>query len=284
MIAPRGLDEMGTAELIDALLVAQNRVPDAVAQARPAIRAATELLVDRLGAGGRLLLAGAGTSGRLAWMEAAELPGTFGVAPESAVGVLAGAKGFGLSVGDEAEDDAQLALEDIRALTMAASDCLVAVAASGSTPYTVSAAAAARAIGAAVISVTTSAESPLALIADVPIEVLVGPEVLDGSTRMASGTAQKVVLNTLTTAVMVRLGHVHDRYMIDVEPANEKLRRRAVGIVAAIAGVDAARAGEALRDCHSVRAALIHLALDVEPEDAALRAAAHRSLREALRP
>jgi N-acetylmuramic acid 6-phosphate etherase len=282
--APRALDEMDTADLVDALLVAQNRVPDAVAQARPALRAAADLLVACVGAGGRLVLAGAGTSGRLALMEAAELPGTFGVPPESAVGVLAGATELGLEVGDAAEDDAQQAIEDLRALALTASDCLVAVAASGSTPYTVSAAVAARAAGASVVSITNIAESPLARLADVAIEVLVGTEALEGSTRMASGTAQKVVLNTLTTAAMVRLGHVHGRYMIDVDPANEKLRRRAVGIVAAIAGVDTERAGESLRDCHSVRAAVIHLVLGVDPADAERRAAAHPLLRDALRP
>jgi N-acetylmuramic acid 6-phosphate etherase len=281
--ASRGLDELDTAELIDALLVAQDRVPAAIAQARPALRAATDLVADRVRAGGRLILAGAGTSGRLALMEAAELPGTFGVAPESVVGVLAGADERGLLVSDASEDDEELARDDIRALSMTASDCLVAVAASGSTPYTVSAATAAREAGAGIVSITMTADSPLSRLADVAIEVVVGPEALDGSTRMASGTAQKVVLNTLTTAVMVRLGHVHDRYMLDVVPANEKLRLRAVGIVAAIAGVDTARASASLRDCHNVRAAIIHLALGVEPAEAERRAAAHPLLRDALR-
>jgi len=165
---------------------------------------------------------------------------------------------------------------------VSAADCMIALAASGSTPYTVSAACAASAAGATVISVTTSAGSPLARIADVAIEVLVGPEALGGSTRMASGTAQKVVLNVLTTAAMVRIGHVHDRHMIDVVPANEKLRGRAIGIVADVARVGAAEADRALRECGGIRAAIVHLVLGVAPAEAERRAATHAFLRDAL--
>lgn len=281
MTKPRALDILDTAELIDALLEPQFRVPAAVTAARPAMRLALDALVRRLVAGGRIVLVGAGTSGRLALMEAEEIPGTFGVAPNSVLGLLAG-RAEGRSVGDAAEDDEQLGAADVRAVAVSAADCMIALAASGSTPYTVSAACAASAAGATVISVTTSAGSPLARIADVAIEVLVGPEALGGSTRMASGTAQKVVLNVLTTAAMVRVGHVHDQHMIDVVAANEKLRRRAIGIVADVARVGVAEADRALRECGGTRAAIVHLLLGVAPAEAERRAATYAFLRDAL--
>lgn len=283
MVTPHELDELDIPELVDAVLVAQNRVADAVAGARPAMVCAVRLLARNYARGGRLVFVGAGTSGRLAVMEAAELPATFGIPEGRALSMLAGARRSDPRARDAAEDDEQLAVKDIATLSLDDSDTVLAVSASGTTPYTVRAAARAGRAGAAVISVSTVSDSPLATLADVAVEALTGPEVIDGSTRMAAGSAQKVVLNTLTTAAMVTIGHVHDRYMIDVVPANDKLRQRAITIAAAIADVDVARAAQALLDCgDNTRAAIIHLMLGLDPLEARRVAVAHRSLRQAL--
>jgi N-acetylmuramic acid 6-phosphate etherase len=212
----------------------------------------------------------------LAAAEAAELPGTFGIASQRCLAVIAGAD-------DAAEDDAAAGPAGVQALALGADDVLVAVAASGRTPFTLAAAAAARAAGATVIALVNAAASPLAEQADVAVELVVGDEVLRGSTRLTAGTAQKIALNVLTTAAMSHAGRVHGNLMIDVVPANAKLRDRAAGIVAEIAGCSRSDAATALDACEgNARAAVLHLALGLEPADASARAAAHRSLRAAL--
>jgi N-acetylmuramic acid 6-phosphate etherase len=169
-------------------------------------------------------------------------------------------------------------------LDLGPADLVVAVAASGSTPYTLAAAAAAREAGAAVVALVAAPSSPLAELADVAVELLVGDEVLRGSTRLTAGTAQKVALNALTTAGMAAAGRVHGDLMIDVVPANAKLRDRLAGIVAEIAGCSVAEAGTALTACaENGRAAVLHLALGLEPSAAVRAAAEHASLRDALR-
>jgi N-acetylmuramic acid 6-phosphate etherase len=168
-------------------------------------------------------------------------------------------------------------------VALEATDVVIAVAASGSTPYTLEIAAAARAAGAAVIAVTTTAPSPLAANADVAVEVEVGAEVLRGSSRLTAGTAQKIVLNAISTAAMARLGHVHGDLMIDVEPANAKLRDRAAAVVADIAESSADQARGALERCgDNARAAVVHLVSGLAPADAAAVAARHPRLRDAL--
>jgi N-acetylmuramic acid 6-phosphate etherase len=226
-----------------------------------------------------LLFAGAGTSGRIAAAEAAELPGTFGL-ERSRIGwrVAGGSDGT-----DDDEDDLSGAARDITELAITEADVLVAVAASGATPYTLALADAARHVGAAVIAVVTTAGSPLAERADVTIAPSPGPEVLRHSSRLTAGTAQKITLNALTTAAMARSGRVHGDLMVDVVPANAKLRHRAAGIVAEIADVAHAEAEDALRRCDGdARAAVLLLVAGLDADVARRRAAANRSLREAL--
>jgi N-acetylmuramic acid 6-phosphate etherase len=268
------LDQLPTDEVVRLLLEAERRVVPAAEHARATIAAAAELLADRLRAGGRVAFAGAGTSGRIAAAEAAELPGTFGLDRGTVLSNVAGAT-------DTAEDDLDLVQRDLAAFALTGRDVLVAVAASGSTPYTLELA---RAVPAAVIAVVTVESSPLAALADVAIEVVVGAEVLRGSTRLTAGTAQKVVLNSLTTAAMARLGRVYGDLMIDVEPANAKLHDRAACIVAEIAGCEPDAAAAALDVCGSARAAVLHLALGLDPEAARERANQFPSLRHALNP
>jgi N-acetylmuramic acid 6-phosphate etherase len=273
------LDLLPTAEVVGRLLDAERRVVPAAEAVIGSIAEGAEVLAARLRAGGRVVFAGAGTSGRIAVAEAAELPGTFGLPRAAVLSRVAG----GVGSTDSAEDDLDGAHRDLADIALAPADVLVAVAASGSTPYTLTLAEAARAVGAAVVAVVNASGTPLAEFADVAIEVEVGAEVLRGSTRLTAGTAQKVALNALTTAAMVRLGRVHGDLMVDVEPANAKLRLRAAGIVAEIAGCDPATADRALAACgDSARAAILHLVLRLDPAAAQARAAHYGSLREAL--
>jgi N-acetylmuramic acid 6-phosphate etherase len=273
------LDLLPSAEIIGLLLDAEARIVPAVRDVIESIAAGADLIAARLAVGGRLLFAGAGTSGRIAAAEAAELPGTFGL-DRSCVGwrVAGGSEST-----DDDEDDLAGAARDIADLDFASADVLVAVAASGTTPYTLALADAARTVGAAVIAVVTVAGSPLGQRADVAIAPISGPEVLRGSSRLTAGTAQKITLNALTTAALARSGRVHGDLMVDVVPANAKLRQRAAGIVAEIAAVEPAVAAEALRRCgDDARAAVLVLVAGLDPAAARSQAAAHRSLREAL--
>jgi N-acetylmuramic acid 6-phosphate etherase len=226
-----------------------------------------------------LLFAGAGTSGRIAAAEAAELPGTFGLDRSRIGWRVAG----GSDSTDDDEDDLAGAHRDIAELALTAADVLVAVAASGATPYTLALAEAACRAGAAVIAVVTVAGSPLADRAEVTIAPAPGPEVLRGSSRLTAGTAQKIALNALTTSAMARSGRVYGDLMVDVVPANAKLRHRAAAIVAEIAAVELAEAEDALRRCaDDARAAVLLLVASLDPDAARRRAAAHPSLRSAL--
>jgi N-acetylmuramic acid 6-phosphate etherase len=279
------LDLLGPAELVDRLISGQEQVAAVVRAAAEDVARAADLVAGEFLAGGRILLIGAGTSGRLAAMEAAELPGTFGIAPERVVARVAGASPDRPAGADDAEDDADLGRSDVAALGAADGDVVIAVAASGTTPYTLAAADAARSAGASVVVVANVVGSPLAALADVAIEVPTGAEVVADSTRLAAGTAQKLVLNTLTTAAMVRAGRVHDRFMVDVVPANAKLVRRVADLVAESCGVSSESATAALARCgNNPRVAIVHLLTGLPPDEAAGRAAAHRTVREAVVP
>lgn len=273
------LDTLPTAEIVRLLLAAESRVVPAVGERTDAIVAAAELLARRWRDGGRLVFAGAGTSGRIAAAEAAELPGTFGLDRSRVVARVAG----GSTSTDSAEDDVDAAQRDSAQIGFTDADVLIAVAASGSTPYTLALADAARAAGAAVVAVTNVSTSALAGRAHVSVAVTVGAEVLRDSTRLTAGTAQKVTLNAITTAAMVRAGRVHGDLMVDVQPANAKLRVRAAGIIAELAGCDEQTAADALAACDdNPRAAVLHLVRGLEPRDAIVTATHHESLRAAL--
>ncbi|GAA0260114.1 N-acetylmuramic acid 6-phosphate etherase [Cryptosporangium japonicum] len=277
------LDELSALGVAQRLFDAEARVLPAVRAAAPRVAEAAELIAARMAEGGRLVLIGAGTSGRLAVLQAAELPGTFGLAVDRVAARTAGGGPGGLTGTDGDEDDVDAGRRDLLETGFAAGDTLVAVAASGRTPYTLAAVAAARELGASVVSVTTVASSPLAEAADVAIEVPMGPEALRGSTRLTAGTTQKLLLDALTTAAMVRLGRVHGDVMIDVVPANAKLRLRSAGLVAEIVGCDPAEALGVLDECGgNARAAVLVLSSGLGPDDAAALAAGHRTLRAAM--
>ncbi|WP_158814426.1 N-acetylmuramic acid 6-phosphate etherase [Methylocapsa sp. S129] len=226
------------APFLAALLESQKRAVDSVAACAEAIERAAETISDRLRAGGRLVYIGAGSSGLIALQDGAELPGTFGLDIERIVFLIAGGMAEIARIDSAAEDDIGGASADIAALGPMERDIVIAISASGSTPYTLARAKAARERGASVIALANRAASPLLHIADHPILLDSGAEALHGSTRLAAGTAQKCALGLLSTMANARLGHVFRGHMVNVRPENEKLRRRAVHIIASVAGVD----------------------------------------------
>jgi N-acetylmuramic acid 6-phosphate etherase len=257
------------------------KVPAAVAAEAERIAQAIDQISDRMAHGGRLFYAGAGTSGRIAMLDASELPPTFGVDPSLVRVLMAGGERAYFAAAEGAEDDeeAAIALVDRE---VKAEDAVVGIAASGTTPYTVAAIRKANMTGALTVAVTSVAGSPLAQEADIAIVTQTGPEVIMGSSRMKSGTAQKLVLNTISTGVMIRLGHTYSNLMIDMPATNEKLRSRAVRMVELAAGVARPIAVQAIRDADgSVRLATV-MAKQRISADEARSLLATRSLREIL--
>ncbi len=242
----RGLDTWPDGDVLQALWEGQSRAIDCVRPALPAIAAAAGALAARLGAKGRIIFAGAGTAGRLAGLEAMELGPTFGWPDERIRLLLAGGESLQPGGDGGAEDDEGAGRRRMAALEPGRSDAGIAVAASGSTAFTVAAAEAAREAGALVIGIANNAGTPLLGLADHPILLDSGPEVIAGSTRMAAGTAEKAALNLLTTLAMIRLGRVYDGLMVDLRIENAKLRDRAVAMLVEITGCARDAAAEAL--------------------------------------
>jgi N-acetylmuramic acid 6-phosphate etherase len=231
-------------EILKALVGGQERAIAAVRKAIPQISVAADVLAKRLSLGGRLFYAGAGTSIRIAVQDGSELPATFGMAEERLGYLIAGGREAMFDTLADAEDD--VGAGTLAASSLTAKDTLVAVAASGTTPYTIAAAKRARVIGATVIAVVNNANSPLGAAADHEILLGTGAEVIAGSTRMGAGTAQKAALNLLSTLAHIKLGAVHDGMMVNVQAGNMKLKKRAQGIVSLIASVNSDAAAKAL--------------------------------------
>jgi N-acetylmuramic acid 6-phosphate etherase len=232
----RGLDTQPPLAVLKTLMEAQVEAASAVREALPALAAASELAARQLSAGGRIVYAAAGSSGLMALADALELPGTFGIARERIVMLFAGGAASLQDLAGGPEDDEQLAAADVASADVGAADCVIAVSASGSTPYALAALRSARASGARTIGIANNADAPLFALSDVPVHLPTPPEVIAGSTRMGAGTAQKIALNLFSTLLAIRLGHVHDGYMVGVRPDNAKLKARAARIVAAIGG------------------------------------------------
>lgn len=225
------LDTLTAAEIVARIVAEDATVAARVAAERAQITALAEVVAERIGRGGRLLYVGAGTSGRLGVLDAAECPPTFGVDPGLVVGVIAGGNAALTASQEGAEDDENAAVRDLAALHLSECDVVLGIAASGSTPYVLAALRYARACGAFPAALTCTLPAPLAALADITVAPRVGPEVIRGSTRMKAGTAQKLVLNTLSTTVMILLGHTYGDLMVDVQPLNAKLHRRIHTIV-----------------------------------------------------
>ncbi|MBS4075999.1 N-acetylmuramic acid 6-phosphate etherase [Ameyamaea chiangmaiensis] len=270
-----GLDHWPTATQMSALWAAQLAAVAAIGPAVPVIAQAVEAAVPRLRSGGRLAYAGAGSSGRLGAQDGAELPPTFGWAHDRLILLIAGGEGALIRAVENAEDDRGAARSSVDAAGLGPDDVLIAVAASGRTPYTIACVEAARAAGALTIAVANSPAAPLLSAAHHAVLVETGSEPIAGSTRMKAGTAQKVVLNLLSTGMMTGLGHVHQGRMVDMQARNAKLRHRAVRMVADLAGCDAECAERALEsvDRDIKRAVLVALGAAPAAAAAALRTA-----------
>jgi N-acetylmuramic acid 6-phosphate etherase len=252
------LSSQPTAEIVRLMNDEDSLVASAVGRVLPEIVKAVDGIASRLSAGGRLFYIGTGTSGRLGVLDAAECPPTFGVSPELVQAVIAGGYEACHRAVEASEDDAEAGAVDLNARGFTKDDALVGIAASGSTPYTVGAVAHARSLGAFTVAVTCAPQSPITEVAEVSVVPVVGPEVIAGSTRLKAGTAQKMVLNMLSTATMTRLGYVTGNRMTNVQARNTKLRARAVRILTAEAGLDEAAATSALdRAEGDIRVALV---------------------------
>ncbi len=236
------IDRLSTLEALRLINAEDKKVAEAVAQVLPAIAKAVDATVERLERGGRLLYIGTGTSGRLGVLDASECPPTFGVSPELVQGLIAGGYEACYKAVEASEDDRAAGATDLQARGVTANDVVVGIAASGRTPYTIGAVEYARKLGALTICITCNQNTALAAAVEIPIEPIVGPEVIAGSTRLKSGTAQKLVLNMLSTMAMVRLGYVKGNRMANMQTKNIKLRQRAVGIVQDECRVDEATA------------------------------------------
>lgn len=226
-----GIDLMATPEIVATINAEDRLVPEAVGRTLPEVAQAVDKIVEAFGRGGRLVYIGAGTSGRLGVLDASECPPTFGVPPTMVVGVIAGGLGALVSAVEGAEDNSEGGAADLRAIDLSNRDVVVGIAVSGRTPYVIGALNYAKSLGAVTVGLTCNPDSAIAGLADISIAPLVGAEVVTGSTRLKSGTAQKLVLNMLSTASMIRIGKTYQNLMVDVRTSNEKLLARAVRIV-----------------------------------------------------
>jgi N-acetylmuramic acid 6-phosphate etherase len=242
----RGLDKRSIPELVDLFIREERHVERALFAQRGAIARAAALVARKLQAGGRLIYVGAGTSGRLGVVDASEMPPTFNAPPEQVQAVMAGGAAAVFKSQEGAEDARDPAVTELRARGLGKNDVVCGIAASGQTPFVLAALEEARRRGAGTILVSCNPARRIKVPVDVAIDLPTGPELVTGSTRLKAGTATKLVLNMLSTIAMVRLGRVRDNLMINVQATNDKLRARAVRLVEALAGVDAARAQAAL--------------------------------------
>ncbi len=249
------LDKMSIAEILKDINYEDKTVAVSVSKALPQIEKLTEVVTNRMKAGGRLFYIGAGTSGRLGVVDASECPPTFGVPFELVVGIIAGGDGAIRKAVEFAEDDAEQAWKDLSAYNITEKDVVVGIAASGTTPYVIGGLKAANQNKIATGCVVCNSGSPVAAEANYPVEVVTGPEFLTGSTRMKAGTAQKLVLNMLTTTVMIQLGKVKGNKMVDMQLSNDKLIDRGVKMLMGETGLDYDTAAELLNAHGSVRKA-----------------------------
>lgn len=254
----RGLDFLATPALLAVMNAADAQVAATVAAEIPSIARGVDAIAAALGRGGRLFYIGAGTSGRLGVLDASECPPTFNVPPDLVQGIIAGGDPALRRSSEDVEDRPEVGAADLLAAGFRASDVLVGIAASGRTPYVLGAVAKARELGAITCGISCTLRSELSRAVDFPIEPKPGPEILTGSTRLRAGTATKMVLNMISTAVMIRLGHVYGNLMVNVQPTNEKLVARARRIIQQAAGVSAERAAELLDAAgNSVKTAIV---------------------------
>jgi N-acetylmuramic acid 6-phosphate etherase len=266
------IDTLPTLEMLRVINEEDALVAPAVAEQLPNIARAVDGIVDRISSGGRLIYIGAGTSGRLGVLDASECPPTFNTPPELVVGLIAGGDHALRHAVEHVEDSPEAGAQALRDAHVTGRDTVVGIAASGRTPFVLGAIAFAREEGALTVGICNSANAPLSEAVGIPIPVIVGPEVVTGSTRLKSGTAQKLVLNMLSTGTMIRLGKTYGNLMVDVQPTNEKLKVRAVRIVAEATGLSTEDARTALAGADGdVKAAIVSTLTGMSPQQARKR-------------
>ena len=264
------IDALSTLEMVKLINRDDHRVAEAVELVTDKIAAAVDVIAHRLSKGGRLIYCGAGTSGRLGILDAVECPPTYSTEPEMVQALMAGGYPAIFKAVEGAEDSKELGVEDMKGIHFSAADVLVGIAASGRTPYVLGCMEYAKQLGAPTVAVTCCPGSVLDQFADIGIAPCPGPEVITGSTRMKSGTAQKMVLNMLSTGAMIKLGKVYGNLMVDVKPSNEKLIRRCVTIVCSATECDEAAATAALEKCgYRPKTAIVMILCGVDAEEAA---------------
>ncbi|MFW5413056.1 N-acetylmuramic acid 6-phosphate etherase [Aerococcus urinaeequi] len=269
------LDQMSVGQVLELMNKEDQQVPEAIAEALGQIEAAVETIIQSLKAGGRLIYFGAGTSGRLGVLDAAECVPTFGVSPDLVVGLIAGGDKAMVEAVEGAEDSLTLAEEDFKKLNLNANDTVVGIAASGRTPYVIGGLQYAQSIGAKTVSIACNKEAKISGYAQIPIEVDCGPEILTGSTRLKAGTAQKLILNMLSTVSMIGIGKVYQNLMVDVQATNEKLEERSKRIIMAATECsyeEAASYFEAAN--HKVKVAIVMILTNLDATEASRKISA----------
>ncbi|MGM9899818.1 MAG: N-acetylmuramic acid 6-phosphate etherase [Bacilli bacterium] len=252
------IDLLSTTEILTKINAEDKTVAYAVEEAIPQITKVVDKVVTQIENGGRLIYIGAGTSGRLGVLDAVECPPTYGVSPDVVMGIMAGGMKATTFAVEGAEDRKDFAIEDLKNVNLSSKDVVIGIAASGRTPYVIGGIEYAKAVGATTSCITTSKNSVLASMVDYPIEAVTGAEVINGSTRMKSGTAQKLICNMISTATFIKLGKVYGNMMIDLQATNEKLVARQLGIISEITGYDAEVAKEKLSEYKTVKKVLIN--------------------------
>lgn len=270
------IDTMSTLDMVKLINEEDKKVAVAVGEEAEHIAAAVDVIAGQLGQGGRLVYVGCGTSGRLGILDAVECPPTYSTDPEEVIGLIAGGNEAIFRAKEGAEDDPVLGVEDLKKINFSSRDVLVGIAASGRTPYVLGAMEYARNLGAHVIGISCSTGSQVEQAAEIAITPLPGPEVVTGSTRMKSGTAQKMVLNMLSTGAMIKLGKVYGNLMVDVKPSNEKLVERCKRIVCQATGVDYDTAARTLQACgYRAKVAIVMLKTGTDAHSAEQLLAQH---------
>ena len=263
------LDQMSVGQVLELMNKEDQQVPEAIAEALGQIEAAVETIIQSLKAGGRLIYFGAGTSGRLGVLDAAECVPTFGVSPDLVVGLIAGGDKAMVEAVEGAEDSLTLAEEDFKKLNLNANDTVVGIAASGRTPYVIGGLQYAQSIGAKTVSIACNKEAKISGYAQIPIEVDCGPEILTGSTRLKAGTAQKLILNMLSTVSMIGIGKVYQNLMVDVQATNEKLEERSKRIIMAATECSYEEAASYVEAAnHKVKVAIVMILTNLDATEA----------------
>lgn len=263
------IDELDTTEILQLINEEDQKIAQAVNKVLPDIQVAVEYVCSSFANGGRLIYMGAGTSGRLGVLDAVECPPTFSTPPDQVIGLMAGGEKAFVKAVEGAEDNEELGKQDLVEIGLTQKDTVIGIAASGRTPYVIGALLYARKTGAKTVALSSNQDAQISRVADHAIEVIVGPEVLTGSTRMKAGTAHKMILNMISTTAMIRMGKVYENLMVDVKISNYKLQRRALNIIQTITGLSEQKAGELLQSARNeVKTAIVMFMAETDYNEA----------------